>query len=91
MIAPNILFMDRKREHKRYQGLYRDPDAPNFSRFVPQTVVRFTIEKTEYRARPHKVIFWGEHKGEAVQMLHMLMTDDDLHMLYQTIKNRLGE
>lgn len=78
-----------KREHKRYQGLYKDPDRAFFSSFVPQTIVHFTIEDTDYPTRPHLVIFWGEFKGEKQPMKKILATDKDLEVIYQTIKDRI--
>lgn len=76
---------------KPYQGLKRDPDAIVFRDLIPHTIIQFTIEDTGYRARPHRVVFWGERKGEMVPVIPLLMTNDDLKMLYQTIKDRLGE
>lgn len=73
----------------RYQGLRKDPDAPRFSIFTPQTILSVTIEDTPYRNRPHRIIFWSEFKGEPAPMVKVAATDDDLKTIYQVFKNRM--
>lgn len=89
------LFMADKSHHApkdgRYQGLRKPDDWNAFSRFVPHTMVRVTIEPATYRNRPHRIIFWGELNGEPHRLWQLLATDEDLQMIYQTFKNRYEE
>lgn len=70
----------------------KDREREAFSGLFAKTVW-FTIERTDYRARPFRLILWSEHNRKKTAIHIMPMTSNDLielsDMIIEALKEKL--
>lgn len=68
----------------------KDRNREMFSGLFAKSVW-FTIERTDYKARPFRLVLWSEHERKPVPIHIMIMTGQDLVDLCDVILDALRE